>query len=216
MPKLILTFKGKPLNVYFFEVGEVTVGRDENCSIRIDSLAVASTHAIISFSQHGDSIRPVADHTPVLVNGLKVEKYQLGHGDRISIGKHELSYDIDTKVINKNDLPKKEENNLEISNRRSKARADVIASLPIANLQILNGKNIGRLIPLKQALTKFGTPGINAAVIAKRKGGYFLSSLDDGSSIKVNKFAIDDAIVKLVHGDKIEVDSSTMRFLLDG
>lgn len=210
MAKLILTFKGKPLQVYHFDSGEAIIGRNDECSIQIDSLAIATAHASIRFAEQGDTIRALQKESLVLVNDKKIEEHKLSGGDRITIGKHELSYFDEENVPEQSAAPKPKN-----SKRTPVGVIDSVFNHQSANLQILSGKNIGLVIPLKKAMTKLGKQGTNAAVIAKRKDGFFISALEDGSAIKVNRTPINDNIVKLSHGDKIDVDSSSLKFFAE-
>ena len=81
-----------------------------------------------------------------------------------------------------------------------------------ASLQILSGKHIGRVIPLKRALIRLGNHE-SVAVIARRKDGYFLSSLSGGEKIKLNGHPLEDRTVQLKPGDKLEIDRNLLLFL---
>ncbi len=81
-----------------------------------------------------------------------------------------------------------------------------------ASLQVLNGKHIGRMIPLKRALTRLGNHE-SVAVIARRKDGYFLSCLSGGENIKLNGNPLGDRTVQLKPGDRLEIDRNLLLFL---
>ncbi len=209
MPKLFLNFRGKRLNVYRFDEEEATIGRDAKCSINIDSLAVAPFHASIQFGGEESVLQQLNDDAPVFVNGKKVEQQVLTDGDHIGIGKHILSYSQDEII------PKFAVEPEIIESSKVPAPTNVNGSLSTsqcANIQILSGKNIGRVISLKQAMTRLGKPGSSTAIISRRKDGYFLSCLENGLSIKVNQEPIDDRVIKLSNRDKIEIDQSAMQF----
>ena len=84
-----------------------------------------------------------------------------------------------------------------------------------ANLQILNGKHIGRLIPLNRALTRLGKAGSGIVVIARRKEGYFLSPLESEQTIRVNKHSVGQQSIRLAHGDTLEIDETAMQFFVE-
>jgi len=50
-------------------------------------------------------------------------------------------------------------------------------------------------------------------VIARRKDGYFLSSLSGGEKIKLNGHPLEDRTVQLKPGDKLEIDRNLLLFL---
>lgn len=80
-----------------------------------------------------------------------------------------------------------------------------------ASLQILRGKHIGRVIPLKRALTRLGHHG-SVAIIARREDGYFLASLTSGESVKVNGIPVGDQTVRLKRSDTLEIDQNLLLF----
>lgn len=80
-----------------------------------------------------------------------------------------------------------------------------------ASLQILSGKHIGRVIPLKCALTRLGNHD-SVAIIARRKNGYFLSSLTGGEKIKINGDPLGNRIIRLNCGDRLEIDHNQLLF----
>ena len=199
MAKLTLSFKGNTIKVHRCDRGIVTVGRDPDNTIRIDSLAVAPKHIIIDLDQPDgpELVRESDDRFPVRVNGKPADRHQLTDGDIIGLGKHTLTFSTETS-------PGTSETDMETPEKE-----------PTAVLQFLNGKNIGRVIPLKQAMVRLGHTGDGAAaVIARRRNGYFLSSLEGGRDIKVNGDPLGDRTVALNHGDQIEIDRSRLLFCL--
>ena len=92
MAKLTLSFKGHLIAIHHLGEGGATIGRDLDCAIPIDSLAVAPRHAQILAHADGYSITAIDPDHPVIVNSEKVEQAPLHHGDLIRIGKHTLHY----------------------------------------------------------------------------------------------------------------------------
>lgn len=208
MAKLTLFFKGKILQVYRFDSGEVAIGRNPDCSIPIDSLAVAPVHAIIRITKTGDWLEQISAAAPLFVNDKKTDKHMLKDGDGITVGKHEVFYVEDEKTIG----PVKED-------RRSSLNGAIPPLIPQkeappAFLQFLNGKNMGLVIPLKSGMTRLGEPGTSSAAIAKRKDGYYLSSLDSEPTTRINQALVDNQTFKLKPGDEIEILSGRMQFFL--
>lgn len=128
---------------------------------------------------------------PVEVNGHPTDRHWLAHGDIIRLGKHTLHYEQVNPVIQTPAEPDRKE--------------------PEASLQILSGKNIGRIIPLKHALIRLGNHA-SVAVIARRKNGYFLSSLTGGERIKINGNPLGNQTIRLNCGDKLEIDNNRWMF----
>lgn len=83
-----------------------------------------------------------------------------------------------------------------------------------ANLQIIRGENIGKIIPLNKALTRVGHNGAGIIVITKRKDGYHVSSLESKGAITINQTPLGNHTFKLKEGDILVVDNMTMQFFL--
>lgn len=212
MAKLTLTFKGRPIQAYQFETGEtVSIGRNEGNEICIDSLAVAPVHAQIRFEQEKSTIHQSSSEFPLRVNNSQTSEQPLNHGDQITIGKHILYFTEDTTLLEPASSPevsREVEDDLELLNEELKNAAQQTD----AQLQILNGKNIGRIITLKKGLTRLGKPDTGVAVIARRKDGFYISALDGNPLIRVNTELIDNRSVKLNEGDTLEIEKTSMQF----
>ena len=87
--------------------------------------------------------------------------------------------------------------------------------MPDANLQVMNGQHIGRVLPLKKSMTRFGHSGSGVGVIARRKDGYFISSLEGDSRITVNQTPLGNKTISLNNNDVIVIDSISRQFFFE-
>lgn len=208
MGKLTLSFKGKPIQAYQFETGEIQIGRDNSNNIYIDSLAVAPSHALIDFSQSPPQLTSLDEQFPLLINGQKKSEHSLEHGDNISIGKHTLTYTIESQSIFSAPEP-----GIITAFPKQPSPSTSEAAQPIdAALQIMSGENIGRLISLKKGLTRIGKKGSGMAIIAHRKNGYYLSHLDGENQLMINGSAVDNESTLLKEEDIVIIDTVKMQF----
>ena len=206
MPKLTLSFKGRPLEVFHIDIGQTLIGRDEDCEICIDSLAIAPFHAQVDLDQTGCRIQRLHEDFAIQVNRNPTDSDELHHGDVIQLGKHTLTYSEDAIELAGELAPKttsedEEEEVTEISSAPNKGM-----------LQIMNGENFGRIIPLNRNMTRIGRVGGNCAMISKRDSGYYISHLEGHTSPMVNNKPIGDASLQLNDGDVIEVGVTQMQF----
>jgi hypothetical protein len=207
MPKLTLSFKGHVIDVYHLEKEETCIGRDEDCDICIDSLAIAPHQALIrQNSEHEYQLEAMDEAFPVTINHQRVEVTSLSHGDVIQIGKHTLTYAVDV-MEHGADLGSRPEQERE-------AEEDSTSSeMPSTGiLQIMNGENFGRIIPLTRNMTRIGHAGGDCAMISKRDDGYFLSFLEGPHPPIVNRISIGNGSHLLHDGDIIEVGGTKMQF----
>lgn len=190
MVKLTVTFQGTPIKIHRCSSGIVTIGRDPDNTICIEAKDIAPKHIVIDLAHpQGPQLMQEDDRFPVEVNGHPTDRHLLASGDTIRFGNYTLHYANDSEQTP--DEPSAEE--LE------------------ASLQILSGKNIGRVIPLKRALTRLGNHD-SVAIIARRKNGYFLSSLTGGEKIKINGDPLGNRTVRLNCGDMLEIDHNQLLF----
>ena len=207
MPKLTLSFKGHVIDVHHLEQGETCIGRNENCEIWIDSLAVAPQQALIrQSSDHAYQLEAMDENFPVLVNRQPIEVIPLSHGDVIQVGKHTLTYaddvmELGTDLSSGHVADELDEEDLTPSELRA-----------IGMLQIMNGENFGRIIPLRRNMTRIGHAGGDCAMISKRDDGYFLSFLEGPNPPVVNQISIGNGSHRLNDGDIIEVGGTKMQF----
>ena len=210
MPKLTLSFKGRVIDVFHLESGATHIGRNADCTIPIDSLAIAPLQ--VTLSEDGDGYRLEArdEAFPVLVNHEKTDQVQLHHGDVIQVGKHTLTYaedamELGTDLNHSQPAAEQEEpGNDDSKESEEKATSGV--------LQIVNGDNFGRIIPLNRNMTRIGHTGGDCAMIARREDGYFISFLEGPNPPSINRQPLGDQSLLLKDGDLIEVGGTQMQF----
>jgi Inner membrane component of T3SS, cytoplasmic domain len=211
MAKFTIYFKEKVIHAGVFDSGVVHIGRDESCDLVVDSLAVAPAHAVAVFKDTGCVIKELNDKFPLLINNRPMKECTLQNNDVINIGKHTIVFNTQSAV------------NAAASSEATKSQdASTLNGLlpekvkmPEAGLQVMNGDHIGRILPLKKAMTRLGREGSGIVVIAHRKEGYFISALQEHDSLVVNHQPLGDRIVKLHHADVVVVDKVPMQFFLD-
>ncbi len=202
MAKFTIIFKDKTIQSAIFDQKTVHIGSDTSNDIIIDSLAIAPAHAAVCFNDDEETIiKQLNDEFPISVNNNNSKECKLNNNDEILIGKHKIIYNTTESVVN----PSTNES------------ADTFASeqhLPEANLQIMEGKHIGRLIPLKKSMTRIGHSGNGVVVIAKRTDGYYISSLESNESLTINNKLLKEETIKLNDNDMVVIDETPMQFFL--
>ncbi len=208
MAKLTVFFNYKETYSKMFGSSIVRIGRDETNDIVIDSDDVAAAHAAIIIRDNDAQIKRLNGASPLIINGKKVNQAMLENSDMISLGKHVIVYNTTA------DDPAHK--NQATTNTTSVFSQDIEHELlvPTANLQIINGANIGKILHLKKAMTRLGHNGSGVIVIAKRKDGYFVSALENKGSITVNSVDLGEHYLKLNHGDILTLNSTAMQFFL--
>lgn len=196
MAKLTLTFRDKVLRIFPLLGETLCVGRDPQCQIHIDSLAVEPQHADIRIDANGIHLSPRPEAV-VQVNGRPLEEtHTLAEGDRIQVGKHLLTYSSEGGADQNNVTP--------ITRHRITGW-----------MQIMSGSHFGRTIRLDRALTRIGKSGENVAMIARRDRGYYLSHLEGGTTPRVNSEDIGETARALREGDRLQIGQLELQFFVD-
>jgi len=208
MPKLTVYFKDKEIESFTFGEGMVRIGRDETNDVTIDSLAIAPVHAVITLRNGIATIRPLQEGFPLAVNGENTKEGVLNHNDMIALGKHHVLFTSTAAVF--------------------KPFAEAIANepppvvplfgiepeLPNGNFQIMDGENIGKIIPIKKTMVQLGRPGQGIVVVTRKKDGYFVSTLENKGKLTVNGEPIENQIIKLSDNDVLGINDKSLQFFL--
>lgn len=213
MAKLTLSFKGQVQKVFYIN-SDVVIGRDPECSIHIDSLAVHPQHAKIRFDGERAVMETLVENAIVEVNHRRTEFHVLDHGDLIQIGKHSLLFSHDAISLSSKEIR-------ETTSTNQPLQPDAIEGrTPMARpykgcLQILSGNNLGRIIRLNQPITRLGAAGKHSAMIAHRDNGYYISHLEGDPPPTVQGEPLADASRRLEDGDFVQIGSIQMQFFLE-
>jgi pSer/pThr/pTyr-binding forkhead associated (FHA) protein len=105
MAKLILVIDGVAINEYPLAKQNTSIGRDPNADILVDDPVVSSRHALVTSTENAYLpgvmdfyIEDLGSKNGTDVNGRKVRKLKLHHGDIIRIGRTELRFE---KMVDK-------------------------------------------------------------------------------------------------------------------
>jgi len=196
MAKLTLSFKDRKLKVFALQSGDCLIGRESDCAIPIDSLAIEPHHARVRPVGEGFIVEPLGDTTRVLINEQTItEAHPLKEGDQIQIGKHTLRFSEESDAI---------------------GQSSVVTKIPTVGwIQIQSGSHLGRTIRLNKAFTRIGKPDVDLSVIAHRDQGYYLSHLHGDNTPQINHQDIGEESYQLQNEDQITVGELKLQFFTD-
>lgn len=209
MPKLILTHDGAVIREYPLDKERISVGRKPHNDIQIDDPTVSGDHAVFLVLQHV-YVEDKNSTNGVILNGKKVSRRQLNHGDIIHIGRHEFKF-VDDKTHNF-------ERTIIIppSVSSHKSTSGVVPTNS-ASITIMNGPKQGEVISLNKAYTKIGSAD-HVAVIARRGGKFFLMPMtgvgDRTNPARLNDNPLRAESLPLKSGDIIEVGGTRLEFVM--
>lgn len=207
MPKLILTHNGAVIREYPLDKERVSVGRKDHNDIQMDDPTVSGDHAVFLVLQHV-YVEDRNSTNGVLLNGRKVSRRQLNHGDVINIGRHEFKFVDDTAHSFEQTIV------IPPAINHNKASPDVQPP-DKALIRVVNGPKQGEVLPLSKAYTKIGSAE-QVAVIARRGGDFFLMPMtgvgDRAKPARLNDNPLRAESMPLKSGDIIEVGGTRLEF----
>ncbi|MEJ2142093.1 MAG: FHA domain-containing protein, partial [Gammaproteobacteria bacterium] len=149
MAKLILTHEGAVIKeVNLDEKERTTVGRKPSNDITLDDPTVSGNHAVF-LNLKNIYIEDLNSTNGTLLNGKKVNKRQLEHGDVVRIGHHEM------KFIN--ETAQDFEKTVIIQSEKPDPQSVPASKKPV--LKVINGPKSGTTIELNKPYTTLGQPG---------------------------------------------------------
>ncbi len=200
MSKIILSLNDKVIAEYILDKEVITIGRRPDNDVQIDNLAASGHHAKITTILNDAFIEDLGSTNGTYVNGKLIKKRALADGDKVTIGKHILSYEH-------SELPGG------IMPAKKKKKTPAIANAP--HLQVLNGSGVGKQIALTKRLTTVGKPGQQVGAITHRSTGYFFLNIDASENTAppmVNGEPVGPKARPLQDHDIIEVAGIRMEF----
>ncbi len=92
---------GDSPQTHTFETGEVVIGRSPECQIVLRDFGISRTHAKIVVGEDGVRILDLKSKNGTQVNGVPIVEAPLRDGDRIVLGKFELTFSkaLESKVV---------------------------------------------------------------------------------------------------------------------
>jgi hypothetical protein len=227
--RLIASSTSGGQEVFLLSKEITTIGRKPNNDIHIDNLSVSGKHAQFITVREDSFLEDLGSTNGTYVNGKLVKKHALLHGDNITLGKYQITYESDSSSAEQDsELTMAIEPNLSQvpvvgaldksvqENLTTNATPSSISDKE-ACLQLLSGANAGKELILKKALTTIGQPGVQVAAITRRPQGYFLIHVDGGPNNAVPKVAdipIGSSAYELKSHDIIELAGVKMEFYL--
>lgn len=227
MAKLVLSLDGAVVYQCFVDSDRMTVGREAANRIVIDDPTVSREHAAIVPVGNDHILEDLASANGTFVNGVRVPRRILQHGDVIELGRFQLRY-VNPRAAADADLertmlipglsanlpgpltPARRAEALPLSSSHSSRK-----NFPNGRVKIVSGACAGEAIELLRVVAVFGTPGASSALIVRRPQGYYLQHVEGWRSPRVNGRWIGKDARLLGHGDVVEIAGQKLEFAQD-
>lgn len=122
---------GPPRKIRVLPMEEVVLGRDDECEVTLDEGPVSRTHAKVVYQDYQPAILDLGSTNGTFLNGKKVQRAFLKHGDRIQVGANVFEVRLGTE--------------------HTAAASRAASSAQVKNLQSLLDKTKGRTGAASQA-----------------------------------------------------------------
>lgn len=228
MAKLVLSSGGSIVYQCFLDQARVTIGSERHNQVVIDDPAAEAEHAVIIPVGNDHILEDLRSARGTFLNGMRVTKHILQHGDVVQFGAFHLRY-LNPRVSVERDLERTmlitglerfgagksgESGPPPEKTRISSARVQT-SRLPKGRVRVIAGSRAGETIELDRVVATFGRAGDQLAVIARRPHGYFITHVEGRRSPRVNRRPVGKDARGLHNGDVIEVADLKLEFLLD-
>jgi pSer/pThr/pTyr-binding forkhead associated (FHA) protein len=217
MAKLVVSRDGHLIESRFIGDARLILGRAESADLQLDDATVSKQHAAVEVVGNDHILRDLGSANGTLVNGRRVERHLLQHGDVVTIRDYEIRYvDHKSVVSGAGDRTAVFQTTEAIPEAVARAALDVPApapatvaraasvSLQAGSLRIAFGPREGKKTTLGHTVTRVGTPGRGRAALLRRPSGIFLARVE-GPAPKVNDKPIADGWQPLAEGDIVEI-----------
>jgi pSer/pThr/pTyr-binding forkhead associated (FHA) protein len=228
MAKLVLSSGGAIVHQCFLDQERLSVGRQPDNQVVIDDPTVSERHAAIIPIGNDHILEDLQSGSGTFVNGTRVSRHILQHGDVIKLGAFYLRY-LNPRASADRDL----ERTMLITGLQARLNAvrqgpgpapeearvpsarHARVHFPKGRIGTMAGQRTGEVIPLDRVVATFGTRGNQLAVITRRPHGYFITHVEGRRYPRVNGQPIGKDAHALRNGDVIDVADERLQFFLE-
>jgi len=223
MAKLVLSSGGSVVFQCFVDKERLGVGRDPTNQIVINDPSVSRAHAAIQPVGNDHILEDLASANGTFVNGTRMQRRILQHGDVVEFGAFNLRY-LNPKAA---DAELDRTMLIEGIADAQAGRASGGEALPLSRTHatqikfpsgrahMMSGPRAGRTIELDRVVATFGKPGHRSAVLVRRPQGYFLAHVEGRRVPRVNGQPAGKEARRVNNGDVIEVADEKFEFAID-
>lgn len=226
MAKLVLSADGTIVFQCFVDDARLTIGRDPGSDVVVDDPAASPAHAAVVPVGKDHILEDLGSAGGTVVNGARVERHILQHGDTIAFGALHLRYvnprasaevDLDRTMLIAGLKPAgnaaAETEPRSAESLRVPSAPAVRVRFPDATIRFVRGPRAPGALPLDRVVAALGTPGTLLCVIARRPHGFFLYHVEGRGYARVNGKALAAEPRQLRDGDVIDVAEERVEFV---
>ena len=191
MVKLVLSLDGIVIREVVLDRDHTSIGRRPYNHIVIDNMAVSGDHAIFQCINGAFFVEDLNSTNGTSVNGIKVRRQQLKHGDIIGIAKFRIQFHVMQDEL---DVPLK------------------VTGMLNSVIEVLSGSYAGRIVKLTKPVTTLGKLGVAVASITRRGEKFLLRYIEGSRPLTCNDSVVAGKEHILAYGDLINLAGVQMLF----
>ena len=209
MSKLIMTLDGAVVREFPIDKDSISIGRKHGNDIQLNDLTVSGRHALIVTMGEHTYVDDLGSTNGTLLNGARVAKTLIKHGDVIQIGNYQFTYyDDDQTEYEPTMFIQAEIEDTQVMDTRGADKPAASASAPrgerLAGVRILNGPMAKKVLELRKPFNTIGFNGIKMAMIARNADNYTISGLKSSKLRRAND-------VPMLNGKPITTAASVLK-----
>lgn len=200
MAKLILTLDGAVIREYEIDKDSISIGRKHGNDIQLNDLTISGRHSLITTMGEHAYIDDLGSTNGTLLNGARVAKSQLKHGDTIQTGNYQFTYFSDENTDYEPTMFLRAEiEDTQIMDMGTNSTTETKGE-PLAGVRVMNGPLAKKILELRKPFNTLGFNGDKLAMITRGNEGYTISA------IRHSKLLHTDNTAPMLNGDPINVD----------
>ena len=218
MSKLIMTLDGTIIREYAIDKDSISIGRKHGNDIQLNDLTVSGRHALVTYIGDKAYVDDLGSTNGTLLNGGRVAKSVLNHGDLIQVGNYQFTFfEKEEEEYEPTMFLRAEIEDTQIIDTDQAANANV-SGQPLAGVSILNGPLESKVLELRKPFNTLGFNGIKMAMITRNPDGYTISSIKNNKLRRsndtpmLNDEVITEDTIHLKDSDIIELAGTKMKF----
>ena len=176
MAKLILTLDGAVIREYEIDKDSISIGRKHGNDIQLNDLTISGRHTLITVVGDHTYADDLGSTNGTLLNGARISKSQLVHGDTIQTGNYQFTFFCEED----NDYEPTMFIRAEIEDTQiiDTSSASIIAKGErLAGVRIMNGPMAKKVLELRKPFNTLGFNGNKLAMISRTSDGYTIAAI---------------------------------------
>ena len=220
MARLILTLDGAVIREYEIDKDSISIGRKHGNDIQLNDLTVSGRHALITKLSEHVYVDDLGSTNGTLLNGGRVAKSQIQHGDTIQTGNYQFTYfceedsDYEPTMFIRAEI--EDTQIIDTSSASISAKGE-----RLAGVRIMSGPMAKKVLELRKPFNTLGFNGSKLAMISRNVNGYTIAAIkttnthDSASIVEkplINKNPIPPEPIELHDRDILELAGTKMEF----